>query len=248
MSSKSETGIAVNNANLSKVRSKCENMGDAYTPPNDAIGIVNIKAKEVSQTAAIKGLRVESAPWMIGVNGRGDAMDLVDPYTTKIKNMVMVCEVPASFKKDVTSIVKKIQGVRAVPKIKTVMGDPETPTEESIIQISASQQGFDNKLGNLETLYELLKAEPGYAPEEDDLKCPAIKAVIDDLHARNDDVIDLTPPVESARMLRNHEMFDIETGGNALAAMVKNYFKAKWGGNSAEYHSVGKIEFTPLGK
>ena len=94
----------------------------------------------------------------------------------------------------------------------------------------------------------MLKAEPGYAPEEDELKCPAIKAVIDDLHARNDDVIDLTPPVESARMLRNHEMFDTETGGNALAAMVKNYFKAKWGGNSAEYHSVGRIEFTPLGK
>ena len=246
MGSKSETGIAVNHANLSKVRSRCENMGDEYNPPNAAISVVNIKAKEVSEGIKMKDLRVASAPWMIGVNGRGDAMDLVNPYTTKIKDMVLVCDVPASYKKDVTSRVKKIQGVRAVPKIKTVEGDPETPTEESILQISASQQGFDNKLENLESLYELLKAEPGYAPEEDELKCPAIKAVIDDLHAKNAVVIDLTPAVETARMARNYEMFDPLTGGNALAAMVKNYFKAKWGGNSPEYHSVGKIMFTPL--
>ena len=243
MSSKSETGVAVNAINLSKIRARCEDKGAKFNPPDTAISVANIKLKETAVNGSILTLQEKSAPWMIAVNGRSDAMALVNPLMTKIKNMALVCDVSDSFKADVSSMVKNIQGVRATPIVVTEPGDPQTPTDETIVHISASQQGFDNKLQNVSMLHQLLSAEPKYLPNETDLTLVSLAAVIADLTAKNTDVIDKTPPVESARIARNVEIFGAG-GGNEIAAKVKKYFKAVWGGNSPEYHDVAKFKFT----
>lgn len=248
MGSKSETGHAVNAANFTRMIAYAENAGAKYNPPNDAISVVNLKIKDQKQIAAIKLFHEKAAIWMQDVNAREAAMEPVNKLMTRVKNLVNACNVLPQFINDVSGLVKKIQGVRATPKIKTEVGDVKSPTEETIIQISASQQGIDNKIDNLDKLLELLKAEPNYLPNEADLRITAIETLINDAKAKNKAVGLSAPPLESARNDRNNELYGKIHGGLDLANVVKSYFKAIFGGNSVEYHNIAKLEFKRLVK
>jgi hypothetical protein len=234
MSSKSETGHAVNAANFTRMIVYAENAGAKYNPPDAAISVVNLKLKDQKQLAAIKLLHEKAALWMQAVNERERVRESLNTLMTKVK--------------DVTGYVKKIQGVRITPKIVTEPGDPLTPTEESVVQISASKQGIDNRLDNVLMLIELLKTEANYVPNETELTITALEALLTEANAKNTTVSVTTPPMESARNDRNKEMYMGAGSGADLANKLKAYIKAVFGGNSPEYHNVAKLEFKKLVK
>jgi hypothetical protein len=248
MSSKSETGHAVNAANFSRMVVYAENAGAKYNPPDAAISVVNLKLKDQKQQAAIKLLHEKAALWMQAVNEREKVLETLNKLMTKVKNVTIVCNVSPQFIKDVTGLVKKVQGVRISTKIITEPGDPLTPTEESIVQISASKQGIDNRLDNVLMLIELLKTEPNYVPNETELTISALEALLTEANAKNTTVSVTTPPMESARNDRNKEMYMGSGSGADLANKLKAYIKAIFGGNSPEYHNVAKLEFKRLVK
>jgi hypothetical protein len=248
MGSKSETGHAVNAANFSRIIFYCEDTGAKYNPPDAAISVVNLKLKDQKQLDAISLFQDKAGTWMQDVNAREAVMVPINKLATRIKNVAAVCDVLPQFVKDVDGLVKKIQGVRATPKIKTEPADPNTPTDETIVQISAAQTGIDNKLDNLAMLLKLLTKETKYIPNETDLTTAAITALIASAKEKNKAVSTSTPPMESARINRNKEMYAEGTGGADLSAKVKKYMKAVFGGNSPEYHNVAKLEFKKLVK
>ena len=149
MGTKSETGHAVNAANFKRLVYYCQEQGARYNPPDASISLVNLQLVAGKIETAMEDFNIKKAPWMQAVNEREDAIGKVNKYVTKVKNLVEVCDVTQQFKDDVKGLVREIQGVRATPKIKTVAGDPNTPTDNSIVQISASQQGVDNKISNI---------------------------------------------------------------------------------------------------
>jgi hypothetical protein len=244
----SETGQAVNANNFTRLKERVDVLGVTYSPPTTDISAANITAKDTRIHQVMSEFLGRSGPWTIAVTDRSTALKVVNPLVTKIVNEVMVCDVTDDYKSSVRSLGNEIRGIRATPKIKMEPGDPSMPSNKTIVQISASQQGFDNKLFNFEKMFELLKAQPKYTPTEPELMLAAIQAVIDNLKVKNQAVTVATPLLENARIARNKEMYDAVDGGNILASKVKRYFKAKFGGNSAEYHAVAKLKFRDLSK
>lgn len=248
MGSKSETGHAVNAANFSRMIVYCEDAGAKYNPPDAAISVAKLKLKETAINDSIELLREKAATWMQDVNAREAAMAPISKLMTRVKNVAAVCNVLPQFVTDVTGLVKKIQGVRVTPKVETMPDDPNTPTDESVTQISAAQMGIDNRLDNLESLVQLLIAEPNYTPNETDLTTAALTAMITAAKAKNTAVSASTPPMKNAMIDRNNEMYMATGNGAELAGKVKRYMKAVFGGNSQEYHNVAKLKYTVLAK
>jgi hypothetical protein len=244
----SETGHAVNASNFTRLKERVNILGGTYSPPTTDISAANIDAKDLRIQQVLGEFLGRSGPWVVAVTNRSTAMKVVNPLVTKIVNEVMVCDVTDDYKSSVRSLANEIRGIRATAKINMEPGDPGMPTNKTIVQISASQQGFDNKLFNLEKLLEMLKAQPNYTPTEPGLMLPAIQSVIDNLKLKNKAVTETTPLLDNARIARNKEMYDKVAGGNVLAGKVKRYFKAMFGGNSAEYHAVAKLKFRDLSK
>jgi hypothetical protein len=248
MGSKSEKGHAVNAANFMRIVQYCAKLGVAYTPPSDEISLVNLESKVVEMQTAIEEFNVKGATWMKVVNERETAIEPLNRLLTRVRNLVKACNVSQAFKDDVSSLVKEIQGVRAKPKIVAEPENPLVPTGETVVYISAAQTGYDNRLNNFDRLIELLKTEPNYLPEEDDLKIAALEALQDLLVEKNTGVAVKTPDVDYGRIDRDNKMYSGEGNGADLAGKIKAYFKAKFGGNSQEYHAITKWEYKKLVK
>lgn len=248
MTSKSESGHAVNVANFSRIIQYCAAMGADYTPPDSAISVVNLKVAEADMKDCLADFNLKAVPWMLAVNDRELAIAPLNKLLTKVKNLANACDVSQEFKNDVKSIVKEIQGVRAKPKIVTEPGDDKAPTTGTIKNISAAQTGYDNRVQNFDKLIQLLKAEPGYAPLEDELKTATLKDLLTTLNDKNALVASKLPDLDNARVKRDKFLYTKFKSGNELASKVKSYMKAKFGGNSPEYHNVAKWEFKNLTK
>jgi hypothetical protein len=248
MASKSETGHAVNAANFSRIIQYCVTMGADYTPPDSAISVANLQIAETAIKESLANYNVKAAPWVKAVNNRELAIEPLNKLLTKVKNLVYACDVSQQFKDDVKSIVKEIQGVRAKAKIVTEPGDNKAPTDASVKNISAAQTGYDNRVQNFDRLIQLLKIEAGYVPVENELRVTTLSDMFDDLNDKNAKVAQYLPPLENARNTRNKAMYGKFKAGNELASKVKSYMKAKFGGNSAEYHDVAKWEYKNLDK
>ena len=248
MASKSETGHAVNAANFSRIIQYCVAMGAEYTPPDAAISVANLQIAETAIKESLANYNLKAVPWMQAVNAREAAIAPLSALLTKVKNLVNACDVSQEYKDDVKSIVKEIQGVRAKAKIVTEPGDNKAPTDATVKNISAAQTGYDNRVQNFDKLIQLLKIETGYAPNENELKVTSLNTLLTDLNDKNAKVAQYLPPLENARITRNKAMYGKFKAGNELASKVKSYMKAKFGGNSKEYHNVAKWEFKNLDK
>jgi hypothetical protein len=238
----SQTGHDQNCAKFGKVYFFVKSKTD-FTPPDISLTEPKVLNKWNEMKQAIDEHNNEAAKWGGLVNIRGDAMKLVNPFMTQVKNTVLACPVSESFKKDVTAKVKKIQGVRATPKIKVVPGT-EVPTDESIKQISAAQTGIDDKLAFIAELILMLKNEPLYTPAIDAHKVAELTTWLAGLNGKNDAVNEQFAVTDNKRLGRNKSLYDAHTGGNETASKIKKAFKSQYGGNSPEYHQISKIKFT----
>jgi hypothetical protein len=243
-----ETGHYVNQSNFTLIVNYCESKAGAFNPALVLITLVKLLAKKITIKDAMTLFGKKAAEWGKKVNDRDEAYKPVNKLMTRVRNAVEVSDVTDDLKKDVHGIVNEILGVRESPKLKMTPEDPTVPTDESIKQISAAQTGFDNKLGNVIKLKNVLELETNYAPNEDEIKVTAIDALITDLTDKNDAVSAATPPMKYAMEGRNKELYDSVSGGNELASKIKKYFKAAYGSNSVDYHFVAKLKFVKLGK
>ena len=87
-------------------------------------------------------------------------------------NAVVASNVPKTFIAEAKAIARKLQGKRGNDKLPTIVDDPNTPEDESQKSISASQMSFDNRIENMDKFVQLLASQPGYPPNETDLKVP----------------------------------------------------------------------------
>lgn len=63
---------------------------------------------------------------------------------------------------------------------------PNTPENEAVVNHSASQMSYDNRLGNFGAYIAILQNVPEYNPNEADLKLVDLNATLADLQAKND--------------------------------------------------------------
>ena len=110
--------------------------------------------------------------------------------------------------------------------------------------VSTSQQSYDSVIDNSERYIQYIAATPEYAPNEEDIKLPVLKALAVDLRAKNTACNNAKVAIDNARMARNRVLYTPLTGLVDVALDAKTYIKSLFGSTSPEYKQVAKIDFT----
>jgi len=243
MAKKSQTGHAMFVANFVALIKLCKMLGTDYNPSNADIKVTKLEAWLLLAKASLKALNVAAIPWMRAVNARDLAFKKLDALVTRIINSVIQCGADEDFIKDAQTICRKLQGKRATPKVETVPDDPNTPTDESIKSISASQKGFDDRINNFDKLLQLLLSEAKYTPNETDLATAALTTLLSDFETKNAAVTDKYPDVLKAQLDRNKLLYTATGNGAELSGKVKHYVRSVYGPTSPEFHKFAALEF-----
>jgi hypothetical protein len=246
MASKSETGYAVNIINLEKVWASAKSWGTAYAPNNTDILPAALKIELDAEKALLKKVNEKAPDWVNAVNAREDAIEDLSTLCRRIWESVVSSKASAKFADDIKSLVKKITGVRATPKIVMTKDATPLPTDQSITQISASQMGIDNRLNHFDALIQLLKSETLYSPNEPELKTTALEAKYTAIADANSAVIAALPVLDNARIALKERLYTAAGNGAELSGKVKQYARSAFGPSSNQYKQISGLKFVKI--
>jgi hypothetical protein len=234
MASTSETGHAVNVANLGLLIAEVTQMDTLYNPTYAGITVAALNQKKTDCEKVLTDVINSTVPFKNAVNAREDAYEGMSQLATRVYNALAASGALPEIIKDARGIVNKITGRR------TTKINPDNPDVKTI---STSQMGFDNRKANFELLTALVKGEPAYNPNEDDLKVLELEGYITRLDPLNDAVNNTLAGIEAQRTERNELLYGAVTGVSDLAKKVKSYVKSVVGATSPIYKRIAAIQF-----
>ena len=252
MSSTSEIGHEKNAANFEDLISLCVGFGTAYNPSLNAIKIANMNTLKASASASITSATSKYNLMKSASNSREIVFEPLKKLSTRILAAIKACGAPIQTVNDAQTYNRKIQGKRAKP-IKEVTNAEEDRTPSSnetpidpnvVIHISRSQQSYDSKIEFFAKLIDLLGTIPMYAPNEADLKIPALNTLLTSMKTSNTAVITATTNFKTAMLSRNAILYKPVTGLVDVAQECKNYVKSVYGATGGNYKLVSAIKFT----
>jgi hypothetical protein len=236
MSVISEGGSAKNLAKFGVVISIVDEMGTLYNPANANISIVLLKAKETEFKAAMTDLINESIPYKNAVNARVLEYEKMSGIAIRVKGALASSGASKEIIKDAKGIVNKIVCRRTTKKPEPDPNNPEGGT------VSTSQMGFDDRKGHFELLIALLKGEPLYKPNENDLKVTELEAYIASLEPLNVNVVNTKAALDTKRMDRDVKFYGPGLSLSELTGTVKAYVKSVVGATSPVYKKLAAIK------
>lgn len=243
MSSISETGHYKNMANLDQLISAALGYREKFNPVKVSISINALQSKRAAVKTAFDAVSTSFPAFTNAVAERELAFAPLSKFVTRVFNSLKASSSSGRLDEAVKSLVRKIQGMRGSSRKKNT--DVETsPSGEIKISISSSQMSYDNRLDNFDKLIKYLAALSYYAPNEEDLKVSSLTALYDSLKTKNDAVIAAEIPLSNARLARNKELYEENTGLVDVAADVKSYIKSVFGATSPEFRQVSGLRFT----
>ena len=237
MASTSETGHAKNVANLNTMISRCIGYGARYAPTNPLIIIAALQTLYTNANKALIALNTAKTPYTKAVNARQLIFAEMEKLATRILNAFdATYEVTDKMVDDAKTIIRKIRGER---KSKRILN----PLPEDPIQISVSQQSYDSQVQHYNKLVTLVTAEPGYDPNETELKPDQLIAFGIQLQTVHNAAINATTPYLQAIANRNKELYTEKTGLVDVAAEVKKYVKSVKDITLAEFRQISGLRF-----
>lgn len=234
-----ETGHARNIQRLQEMIAFITSWGAPYNPSNHTITLAALNSKLAASIASVDALDVMIPPYKFSVNHRENKYKRLKPLSTRIINFYESCGTEKNNVDDAKSLKRKIDGKRA----KAIKNAPNTPVDESLAAVSASQQSYTQLAEHFENLVLLLSGDPTYAPNETELEITELENYRDELKDANLGVIEAVPPVSNARAARNDVMYADTTGLVDIAALVKKYVKAAFGTGSSQYAQIKGLRF-----
>jgi hypothetical protein len=245
MTSTSETGHAKNVANFDQLISSVSGFGATYNPSRTAIQLSSLQALSASARAALNGVSSAQADYSNAVAAREVKFQPLSKLATRILNAIKATDTTSSVDDNVKTLIRKIQGVKATPKLtgedKKALAAEGKETKE----ISSSQLSFDSLLENFNKLIQLLVSIPQYAPNEEELKVITLTAQYNEMKTLNDTVVTTATALSNARIARNEVLYKENTGLVDIAADVKTYIKSLFGTSAPQFKQVSKLEFSP---
>ncbi len=211
-----------------------------YNPANASLKIPALNAKKTGATAAVGDVGTNEAPHKAAVNDRQSVFEDLRPVVTRAGNMLQASGADKKIRDDVKTLQRKISGQRKSAKPKD---DPNTPANEANKTHSASQQSYDNLVGNFDDLIALLATVPTYASNEPDLKITGLQARSADLKAKNEAVNTAFASMGAARGLRDELLYTNEDSVVNIALLVKAYVRAALGADSQLFKAIKGLEF-----
>ena len=237
MTSTSETGHAKNVDNLGLLIANIASYGERYKPTNPALLLEALKKMEADGRAAILAVNNAMPTYSRATIERDSAFGPLGPLVTRSLNALRASSSSEQTDEAASAIVRKIRGNRTTAKAAAA-------TDVKVATVSTSQQSYDSVIDNYERYIQYIAATPEYAPNEEDIKLPVLKALAVDLRAKNTACNNAKVAIDNARMARNRVLYTPLTGLVDVALDAKTYIKSLFGSTSPEYKQVAKIDFT----
>lgn len=236
-----ETGHAKNVANFEDLINFVTSYGGTYNPTKNALKLPQLNTLLTQAKADLAAVTIKNTAFNNAVNSRMAAFDPIKTLSTKLINALSATDATSQLIKDARTIVRKIHGSRAKPVVASQ--DPNTPAPTTI---SVSQLSYDQLIEHFNKLIELLKTEPSYAPNENELKIAALTVTLTGLKTSNTNVSTSYVMVSNSRIARDKTLYKESTGLVDIALQVKAYVMAVYGSSSAEYKQVKHINFRTI--
>ena len=237
MASTSETGHAKNVDNLGLLIANIASYGDRYKPTKSSILLEALKKMEADGRAAVLAVNDAMPIYSRATIERDNAFAPLGQLVTRSLNSLRASSSSEQTDEAASAIVRKIRGNRTTAKTAAA-------TDVKVATVSTSQQSYDSVIDNYERYIQYIAATPEYAPNEDDIKLPELKALAVDLRAKNTACNNAKVAIDNARMARNRVLYTPLTGLVDVALDAKTYVKSLFGSTSPEYKQVAKIDFT----
>ena len=247
MSSTSETGHAKNVANYEKLIADVTALGVTYNPSKANLKLTAMNAQLTAAKTAVSAVNSAEPAYKNAVSFRDAAFKPLDKLITRVSNALKASDTTQQVIDDATTLVRKLQGRRSTPKMTEDAKKEAEAQGKKVIEISASQRGYDNRLDNFDRLIKLLASVPAYAPNEADLKVTALTTLLNDLKAKTSAVSVAEMPLINGRISRNDLLYKPSTGVVDTSVDVKTYVKSVFGTSSPQYKAISGLKFTSPG-
>lgn len=239
MASTSETGHAKNVANFQNLIAFVTAYGETYNPSKNALKLPQLIALKNEAESKIADVITKNTAYNNKVNERLNAFSGLKPLATRLVNALQTTEASEQIIKDAKGFNKKMQGQRATGTA-TNPTDPNTPAPKTI---STSQQSYSQQIQHLAGLISVLKSEPTYTPNENDLKIETLLAKQNELTTKNDEVSTAYANISNSRIDRNKTLYTTDSSIFDIASEVKKYIKSIYGASSPQFAQVKGLEF-----
>lgn len=243
MATITETGHAKNAANFDVLITCALGYGAGYKPSKASLAIPALQIQSASVHAALRAVNASLPAYNNAVAIRSEAFAPLNPLLTRVFNALKATDASEQIIDTARALVRKLQGVRATPRMTDEEKAALPEGEKAPKEISSSQLSFDNRLDNFDKLIQLLGSIPFYAPNERELQLPALTSMYDEMVAKNTDVVAATVPLYNARITRNQVLYAPGTGLVDTAADVKSYVKSVFGAGSSQFKQVSILKF-----
>lgn len=239
----SESGHAKNVASFEELTTTVNGYGEGYNPTREALKLVALLAVLSNSKKAIEAVNAAIPAYMRAIAAREAAFTPLSKLVTRIVNSLKAVASTDHIHENAMTFARKIQGKRATAKRTPEQIEADSATGNELIEKSASQMSYDNRLDNFDKLIKLLASVEEYAPNEVDLKVESLSSLYADLMLKNTAVINAANPLSNARITRDTVLYKEGTGLVDIALDVKAYVKSVYGASSPQYKQVAGLSF-----
>lgn len=243
-----ESGHAKNVANFDDLLSFVQGYGESYNPTREALKLLAMQAVSKNGKDAIAAVNAALPAYTKSVATREAAFDPISKLVTRVMNFLKSIASTDHIHENALTYARKIQGRRAVARRTEEQKQADAAAGTEVLEKSASQMSYNNRLDNFDKLIQLLSSVEQYAPNEADLKVTSLSTLYADLMKKNSEVIAATTPLSNARIARDTILYKNDTGLVDLALDAKSYIKAVFGASSPQYKQVSKLTFRKVRK
>lgn len=243
MASTSEATIGSNLTSLDKLIAKYTEMGAAYNPGKDSQKLPALITLKTTAALAHKTVGDREQAYSLVAAGRDAVFAPLDKLVTRCLSGIQNSDALDITKDRAKTLADKIRGVDT-----STPPPPPAPGEPEADGYSTRQLSYGMIAENFGLFIEILRAEPTYLPGSDDIKLPALDALLATMLAKN---LEVEPPLvayKTALSNRNNIFFAPKTGLVDIALGTKKAVLADFGTNSPEYAAVKGIKFVRLKK
>lgn len=242
MASNSDKGHAKNVANFENLIEFCTRYDQAYNPSREELKLTNLQTLLAEARIEISSCSQQKISNDNATDARAQVFAGLKSLGTRIVNALAASGVDINVIENARSINRKLQGIRASRK----KANDNTSKDGDVVPaktISSSQQSADNQIEHFRTLVNLVASHQLFQPNEPELKLTALEATLQRLTVANSAVIGTYSLWSTARLKRDHLLYNDNNGLTVIAQAVKTYVKSIFGATSPEFRQISSIEF-----
>ncbi|MBP1617909.1 MAG: hypothetical protein H6Q14_1736 [Bacteroidetes bacterium] len=241
MTTTSESGYAKNLANFESLIILIKALGSNYNPSKESIKVSALEAILQEGKDIFTAFNSAKSTYSISVDAQQKAFKPLSPLITRVNNALKASGSTSENHKTAQTIIRKLQGRRAVAKLKDEEKKALEAEGKIINQISVSQMGYASRLDNFGQFISFLSTISTYNPNEEDLKITTLATFLSELKAKNLDVTSSGIQMNMIRATRNEVFKHPERGIAKVASDAKTYVKSVFGATSSQYKQIAKI-------